>query len=331
MSFVLFGLKLTPGKWEPQHKLLKEFIQACGEFVGMAAFVFCGIGGANSALRLNNPGNLDPNGENPVTLILNDTAVQLIAWCFGMGLCINIYAFYRYTGGVFNPAVAFSLFAIGAMSWTKFLMYVIAEMLGATVGAAFIRLLYPADVNGNRILGVNGVAPGVGVWQAVGIEAFGTFLLCFVVLMMAAERNHSRPLAPLVIGLTVYACHLLLIPYTGCSVNPARSFGAALAAVNFTYQWVFWVGPLIGSLVAVAVYGFAKAWDYAALNGAQDEDETVERILSGQEKIAHGATVAQAADFAEGECRLWRGRTQDGQRVQPHLRSPGEPRRPRRG
>lgn len=83
-----------------------------------------------------------------------------------MGLCINIYAFYRYTGGVFNPAVAFSLFAIGAMSWTKFVMYVIAEMLGASVGAAFVRWLYPADALGNRILGVNNVASGVAIYQA---------------------------------------------------------------------------------------------------------------------------------------------------------------------
>ncbi len=91
-------------------------------FVGMWFFVFCGIGGANSALRLNRPDNLPVDGSNPTLLVLNDTAVTLIAWCFGVGLMINIYAFYRFTGGVFNPAVAFSLFAIGAMTWTKFLM-----------------------------------------------------------------------------------------------------------------------------------------------------------------------------------------------------------------
>jgi len=129
------------------------------------------------------------------------------------------------------------------------------------VGASFVRMLYPADALGNRILGVNRVANGVQFYQALGLEAFGTFLLCFVVLMMAAERNHSRPLAPLVIGLTVYLCHLLLIPYTGCSINPARSFGASMAAQVWTDQWVWWVGPLIGSLMAVMMYGFAKSWD----------------------------------------------------------------------
>lgn len=111
-------------------------------------------------------------------------------------------------------------------------------MLGASVGAAFVRWLYPSDALGARILGVNKVATGVAYYQALGLEAFGTFILCFIVLMLAAERNHSRTLAPLVIGLTVYVCHLLLIPYTGCSINPARSFGAAMAAQDWTDQWV---------------------------------------------------------------------------------------------
>lgn len=119
-SFVIFGLKFNPINWASRPRLLKEFIQACGEFVGMWFFVFAGIGGANSALRLS--ASLGPNGENPVEPILNVSAVQLIAWCFGVGLMINIYVLYRYTGGVLNPAVAFSLFGIGAMTWTKTLM-----------------------------------------------------------------------------------------------------------------------------------------------------------------------------------------------------------------
>jgi hypothetical protein len=117
------------------------------------------------------------------------------------------------------------------------------------------------------------------------MEAFGTFMLCYVVLMMAAEKNHSRHLAPLVIGFTVFVDHLILIPFTGCSVNPARSFGSNVVSGIWTNAWVWWVGPIIGSLMSVLMFTYAKGVNYAALNGSQDDDDRDTDFIEGLQRF----------------------------------------------
>ncbi|KAJ6659327.1 hypothetical protein lerEdw1_019198 [Lerista edwardsae] len=104
------------------------------------------------------------------------------------------------------------------------------------------------------------MAAGINQGQGLGIEIIATLQLVLCVLATTDRRRHDvSGSAPLAIGLSVALGHLLAIDYTGCGINPARSFGSALVANNFNNHWVFWVGPLLGGAAAAFIYDFILA------------------------------------------------------------------------
>ncbi|KXS13463.1 aquaporin-like protein, partial [Gonapodya prolifera JEL478] len=183
--------------------------------------------------------------------------VVLIACTFGFGLAINVALWYRVSGGSLNPAVTLGLLLIGKVNVRKAALYIVAEIAGGIVAAAFISALYP-----DGVIGVNKLSPDTSLAQAVFIEAFGTFLLISTVFLTAVEKSRITFLAPLFIGLIVFVLHLILIPFTGCSVNPARSFGPAVISGFWQDQWVFWVGPIIGAVFACIPFLFITKVNY---------------------------------------------------------------------
>lgn len=91
------------------------------------------------------------------------------------------------------------------------------------------------------------------------MEAFGVALLVFTVLFTAIEDSPFGGLAYIPIGFSLFLGHLICVPTTGAGLNPARSFGPAIAARSFPgYYWIYWIGPIIGSIVAVAAYKIVK-------------------------------------------------------------------------
>jgi len=137
-----------PIVYGPHQRYLKEAYQALAEFVGTWFFVYCGIATVNSGfavdwLRLDNGQvTLEPGAK------LTSSLVTMIAFSFGMGLMIMIFAFYRFSGGVFNPAVGLSLWLMGAMTSSKFIMYTIAQILGAIVAVAWCVAFFPTQKPG---------------------------------------------------------------------------------------------------------------------------------------------------------------------------------------
>ena len=119
---------------------------------------------------------------------------------------------------------------------------------------------------------------GTSIAQGVFIEMFLTALLVFTVLMLAAEKHYASFMAPIGIGLALFVAMMAGLPYTGASLNPARSFGPAVAIPYFpTYHYIYWFGPIMGALVTGGYYRFIKYFNYDEANPGQDATDEREK------------------------------------------------------
>ena len=181
----------------------------------------------------------------------------------------------RCRSGNLNPAVSVGLLAGGQLSVIKCCLYIVVQCIGAIVGKALTlfslcilnsnigaAILYGTtkeELRGG--LGANGIGTAsvsVSPFAGMVMEMIGTMVLVLVVYATAVDKRNksSAMLPPLLIGLTVSVAHLLLIPYTGTSINPARSLGPAIVGDHWDDHWVFWVGPLLGGAIGGVLYRF---------------------------------------------------------------------------
>jgi len=161
-----------------------------------------------------------------------------------------------------NPAVTVGQLVAGKIKPIKATLYIIFQCLGAIAGAAILKSLIPevlltdTETYGNY-LGMttpNDAIP-VGVAQAFGIELVITFVLVLTVFGACDDlRNDVKGSAPLAIGLSITACHLVAIRFTGSSMNPARTFGPAVIMNIWKEHWVYWIGPCTGGALAGLLY-----------------------------------------------------------------------------
>jgi len=218
--------------------LIKSLV---AEFLGTMFLVIIGCG---TASMLN-------NGKAPAESGDYTTKVSL---AFGLGV-MSIACFTGHvSGGNLNPAVSVGLLAGGELSLIKCLLYIVVQSLGSIVGATILFYVSLEDIP----LGVNGINPNTTPFGGFIMEMLLTMLLVLVVYATAVDkRNNSSPmLPPLLIGLTVTVAHLVCIPYTGTSINPARSLGPAIIKNQWDDHWVFWVGPIAGGAIGGLLYKF---------------------------------------------------------------------------
>lgn len=186
-----------------------------------------------------------------------------IAWAFGGMIFVLVYCTAGISGGHINPAVTFGLFLARKVSLVRAVSYMIAQCAGAICGVGLVKAFMKEPFNHLKG-GTNSVAPGYSTGTALGAEIIGTFVLVYTVFSAtdpkrSARDSHIPVLAPLPIGFAVFMVHLATIPITGTGINPARSFGAAVIYNDkhvWDDQWIFWVGPFVGALVAAAYHQY---------------------------------------------------------------------------
>ncbi|KAK8136698.1 aquaporin [Apiospora sp. TS-2023a] len=234
-------------------KLKNHLVAMLSEFVGTFMFLFFAFGGTNAVNTAPTKG--EPLNANPAKLLY-------ISLCFGMSLMVNAWVFFRISGGLFNPAVTLGMMLVGALNYVRGFLIIISQILGGIAASAVIYALLPGPLNIRTNLG-----GGTTVVQGMFIEMFLTAELVFAIFMLAAEKHKATFIAPVGIGISLFIAELLGVYYTGGSVNPARSFGPCVVLGT---HWIYWVGPILGSLLASGFYLLVKALEYETVNPDQD-------------------------------------------------------------
>jgi aquaporin Z len=200
--------------------------------------------------------------------VIGGTAIGFtgISLAFGLAIVAAADGLGAISGAHLNPAVSFGMVAAGRMTISDAISYSIAQIIGAILAAGVLYLIASGSTGWTGGLGANGYGTGYlgeySLTAALMFEVVMTFL--FVTVILGATGSGSAPgFAGLAIGLTLAAIHLVGINVTGVSVNPARSIGPALFSGGsaLTQLWVFIVAPLVGGLLAGALYkaGFTRA------------------------------------------------------------------------
>ncbi|XP_062385812.1 aquaporin FA-CHIP-like [Sardina pilchardus] len=195
---------------------------------------------------------------------------------FGLAIATLAQSLGHISGAHLNPAVTLGMLASCQISVLRAVMYIAAQMLGATVASGIIFGVRPSN---NDKLGVNGLDPDLSPSQGIGIELLATFQLVLCVIATTDKRRRDvTGSAPLAIGLSVALGHLTAISFTGCGINPARSFGPAVVTTNFKNHWVYWVGPMSGGVAAALVY------DFLLYPKTEDFPDRMKVLMSGPAK-----------------------------------------------
>jgi aquaporin Z len=238
-------------QYQRERQTMKKY---AAEFIGTFSLVLFGCGSAVIA----GTSSVGPSG----------IGLLGIAVAFGFAVVAMAYAIGGISGCHINPAVTIGVLTAGRMTVKDAMRYIIAQCLGGILGAAVLYLIasgQPGFTMPEWGLGANGWGEGYlgnyNILSAFMIEAVMTFLFIFVILGTTSKFGNSA-MAGLAIGVTLMLIHLVAIPVTGTSVNPARSLGPALFSGGkaLAQLWLFIVAPIIGAVVSALIWrlGFDK-------------------------------------------------------------------------
>lgn len=177
-----------------------------------------------------------------------------IALAHGAAIGIMIYAFGHISGAHINPAVTISMMITRNINFKDGIGYIVFQLIGAAVAAFVNRAILPAGKAVNY--GVQGGPSDLlekSATSGLAVEIILTFFLVTVIYMAAVHKKAAAGMAGIAIGGMIFLLHLVGIPLTGASMNPARTFGPALASGFWEYHWIYWVGPIVGAVIAGVV------------------------------------------------------------------------------
>ena len=226
--------------------VMKKYV---AELIGTSSLVLFGCGAAVIAGK---GGSALPAGIGLLGISL----------AFGLTVAVMAYAIGGVSGCHINPAVTISMLVAGKINLPDAIGYMLAQFAGATLGAAILLMIQsgaPGFQLGDWALGSNGWGEGyLGSYNTISAfttETVLTFLFLFVILAVTSKFGNSA-MAGLAIGLSLVLIHLVAIPITGTSVNPARSFGPAVLSGGIAMQqlWLFIIAPILGGCIAALLW-----------------------------------------------------------------------------
>ena len=205
------------------------------EFIGTFALIFVGVGA--------------------ITADYTSGACGLVGIALAHGLTIAVMASATaaVSGGHLNPAVTIGALAAGKIDGANAVGYIISQCLGGIVAAALLKLCLPVAALESVKMGTPALGDGITVGMGLLVEIVLTFFLVFVIFGTAID-SRAPQVGALFIGLTVTLDILVGGPITGAAMNPARHLGPALLGGGLQHLWLYWVGPVIGGLLAALVY-----------------------------------------------------------------------------
>jgi MIP family channel proteins len=230
------------------------------EFIGTFAYVFFGCGA-----RILQGASQDASNR------------LLIYLTFGLTLFIMTYALSHISGAPFNPAITFGLAVARRFPWRYVLPYWFAQIAGALAASITHAFLLPDQA---RAVAYGATIPTVDAGRAVVIEGLITFFLMLVSMSTATDRRVNRGVVGLATGLTITLTGLFASPLTGGSLNSARSLAPALLAEGSALAnvWIYWVGPLAGSLLGALVYEALRGGEVHAQETPEGIFKAVKRL-----------------------------------------------------
>jgi len=207
------------------------------EFIGMFAFVFIGSGAIMTAHMSQSPAGL----------------VE-VALAHGLTMAVMVSATMRISGHI-NPAVTLGLLAVRRIEPMMAALYIVAQILGAIAAGYALKASFPEAVFVATRGGGQAIALDITGGQAFLLEAIATFFLVFVIFGTVVDLRGPK-IGGLAIGFVIAADILAIGPLTGASMNPARSFGPAVASGVYEAQLLYWAAPITGALIASLLYEF---------------------------------------------------------------------------
>jgi len=242
------------GMWEEvSHAGLWQGV--VGEFLASAVFVFI----LNSIIVSSGTLVQTTPGTDDSLSIKNLTPDRYLSIAIGAGFAfaLSVYTFHPVGAGHVTPAISFALAFSSAISPLRWALYLAAQLLGAMVATGFVNTLSYSkfdQAQGGR----NIIQPGYTPGSSVGIETFTTFILVLTALAFhdKGKSKGTHGFGPAALGFVVLVVHLIALPINGASMNPARSFASSAVFHEWNAQWTFWLGPYLGSAIAVLFYEF---------------------------------------------------------------------------
>ena len=215
------------------------------EALGTGILVFAGCGAIVTTAVTGEPGHVG------------------IALTFGMVVSAMIYTFGHISGAHINPAVTLAFYRSKELNGKETVGYILAQLLGATIGAWLLRILFiPENKQAEALAYYGATLPHGPLWQSFVFETILSFILMLVIYGSAVHGKAIKSFAGIAIGFTVGVEALFAGPITGASMNPARSIAPALVSMHLDALWIYIVAPMLGMQLATWVY--TKLWHHSS-------------------------------------------------------------------